>query len=952
MLDPRATRFWLAAQQSGLMDVQGLNACWEAIPTEKREVLEHLDRRLARQSVQQSFLTLWQAQQLLAGRTSGFRVDRYLLLDLIGHGGMGRVYLARDTRLNRLVALKILAPERMNNPRAIARFQREARVGAQLQHEHLVRIYDFGESSGRYYLVMEYIEGKTIGTLISAQGPMPAPTAARLTRQIALGLEHAHRKGLIHRDVNPYNILVTHDGVAKLADLGLAIDLAEEDRVTREGATVGTFDYVAPEQARHSHSADIRSDIYSLGCTLYHMIAGQVPFPSPSLPEKLFAHQALEPTPLNQLVPTVPPGLVEVVQRMMRKLPEERYGAPLQVAQALTPFVEDLATLKDGEPGPEPLIPEQTGEATTVASSRTGEAPTDGAALSAVEAEPGFAERLPAAVAHVLPTGSGRDTGVASFNSEMGEGHQTVVAPSMLTPVNDAEVGSEEDVPLFLDLGPEPSLADSLTRPRSWFMADRPGKPAPATLPEELPDQSRPGSMVGPSVWTEDRLWRWAIAGLIVILAMLLIGLVISRWLQMQAGIRQDRRGAASKSEANLRSPRAPDGSSERRATPGDKGLLASAITVLAEDGVETPAQDLLDAIQRAIGAKGWVVFHNRTAMQLPSGGLATSSATKEWVKLRAAEGVNPVLEVELKERRPFLTVGSGMNLIVEGLTIVARSPTPAPTDRAAGSIILTSGGAVQFRHCAFETGEERSVAGTRAVVVDGGNLTVENCWFKGFDAAFEVRTSRGSTTVVRQTMVIPAGSRASTSTASSSDPASTSLRAGWGLRLELMGGGRTGAQRRLVLDHCTVMGAGLLQLVGFSATSPLHVEAKGCAVRTMTLVGWEPDTSNTPFQPEALHWKGDGNQFDVSGPSWILQSAKALAPRSSPIVSLDNWSQIATERAPIVGGIEFSIRPEAQATVPQPRDFAIKSSATNKAGADPEQVGPERPKPSGSSGS
>ena len=131
----------------------------------KREDPEHIDRRLARQAVQSKLLTIWQAQQLLAGRTSGYKVDRYLLLDLIGQGGMGRVYLARDTRLDRRVALKILSPERLSNPRAIARFQREARVGAQLQHENLVRIYDFGESNGRYFLVMEYIEGKTIGDL-------------------------------------------------------------------------------------------------------------------------------------------------------------------------------------------------------------------------------------------------------------------------------------------------------------------------------------------------------------------------------------------------------------------------------------------------------------------------------------------------------------------------------------------------------------------------------------------------------------------------------------------------------------------------------------------------------------------------------------------------------------------------------------------------------------------
>ena len=343
MLDPKESRFWQATVLSGLMDAQKLMACWNAISPGKRDDPQHVDRRLARQAVQARALTLWQAQQLMAGRTSGFKVDRYVLLDLIGQGGMGRVYLAQDSRLNRQVALKILSPERINNPRAIARFQREARVGAQLQHENLVRIYDFGESSGRFFLVMEYIEGKTIGTLIAEQGAIPSAIAVKLVRQVAMGLEHAHRKGLIHRDVNPYNILVTRDGTAKLADLGLAIDLAEEDRVTREGATVGTFDYVAPEQARQSHSADIRSDIYSLGCSLYHMCTGQVPFPTPSLPEKLFAHQAMEPAPLEQFVPDLPEGLPQVIKRMMHKSPEERYATPLQVAQALEPFGDEYS---------------------------------------------------------------------------------------------------------------------------------------------------------------------------------------------------------------------------------------------------------------------------------------------------------------------------------------------------------------------------------------------------------------------------------------------------------------------------------------------------------------------------------------------------------------------------------------------------------------------------------
>ena len=514
MAEPQASRFWMAAQQSGLLDVQSLTACWDAIPLEKRDAVEHLDRRLARQAVQQNFLTLWQAKQLLAGRTSGFRVDRYLLLELIGQGGMGRVYLARDTRLNRLVALKILAPERMNNSRAVDRFKRKARVGAQLQHENLVRIYDFGQANGRFFLVMEYIEGKTIGALITAQGPMPVPTAARFTWQIALGLEHAHRKGLIHRDVNPNNVLVTHEGIAKLADLGLAIDLAEAERVTREGATVGTFDYVAPEQARYSHAADIRSDIYSLGCTLYHMVAGQVPFPSPSLTEKLFAHQALEPTPLNQLIPHIAADFVEVVQRMMRKLPDERYATPLQVAQALEPFIEEYPRIRDGEPVPVPLIVDEPAEQPVVSPPVLAEVQAD-ALPPALVLQP------------QLAAGSGRQPSSPSPSPELGRG-RPAAAPSFLTPVSDNEGNSStEDIPLILDLGPEPSLTDSLSRSRSWFGSDKPVRTqgAAASAPQEqmpLADHLR-----GLLSW-QSHPWLWWLDAAAVALALLVVGYALA----------------------------------------------------------------------------------------------------------------------------------------------------------------------------------------------------------------------------------------------------------------------------------------------------------------------------------------------------------------------------------------------------------------------------------------
>jgi serine/threonine protein kinase len=357
MLDPRTLRFWQVARQSNLVSEDQLQACWEQVPAEKRTE-DAGDRRLARRIVDAGLMTRWQAQQLLLGmKPQLFWYGKYVVLDLLGQGGMGRVYLARDGRLDRKVALKVMSRERVANPRAMLRFRREGKVGAQLEHEHLVRIYDEGEANGFLYLVLEYVDGKSVSQLIAQRGPIPPLVAARLAGQVARALEHVHEQGLLHRDVNPMNILIDRRGRAKLTDLGLAISLeSQSEPVTRDGATVGTFDYISPEQARHSRAIDIRSDIYSLGCTLYHMLAGRVPFPQPSLPEKLYSHQLATPEPIADLVSDLPAGLDAVVQRMMAKLPGARYATPREVAEALEPFECGPMTLEEIESRPEKPI--------------------------------------------------------------------------------------------------------------------------------------------------------------------------------------------------------------------------------------------------------------------------------------------------------------------------------------------------------------------------------------------------------------------------------------------------------------------------------------------------------------------------------------------------------------------------------------------------------------------
>jgi WD40 repeat protein/serine/threonine protein kinase len=297
-------------------------------------------KALARELVRRGWLTPFQVNALFQGRGGELLLGSYVLLDKLGEGGMGAVYKARNRKLGRTVALKVIRPERLGSEDAVRRFQREIRAAAQLSHPNVVAAYDADEVNGTLLFAMEHVEGTDLARLVKQQGPLPVPEACDYVRQAALGLQHAFERGLVHRDVKPHNLLVTRQGVVKVLDLGLALlgpsgGGEESSTMTQEGAVMGTPDYMAPEQTLDSHRVDIRADLYSLGCTLYHLLAGRPPFAGGTLGEKIAKHQMQEPVPVEERRPEVPPPVAATVRRLMAKRPGDRYQTPAELAAAL-----------------------------------------------------------------------------------------------------------------------------------------------------------------------------------------------------------------------------------------------------------------------------------------------------------------------------------------------------------------------------------------------------------------------------------------------------------------------------------------------------------------------------------------------------------------------------------------------------------------------------------------
>jgi serine/threonine-protein kinase len=326
---------------------------------------------LVAELVRRRWLTHFQAELLLAGRASEMVVGQYVLLERLGQGGMGTVYKAQHRVLKAVRALKIIHPERLTGPNAVKRFFQEVEAVGKLFHPNIILPHDAGVTGGAYFLAMEYVPGADLGRLLDRGGPLPPADAAEFIRQGALAMQHAHERGLVHRDIKPANLLVSSaDGRVKLLDLGLARVRALEEEgagpqtaLTQAGAMMGTPDYMAPEQAVDSHSVDIRADIYALGCTLYHVLAGRPPFPGGSVMDKLIKHRTQEAQPLESLRKDLPPGLSAVVRKAMAKSAAERHQTPDELASALAPFCSGVSPEKPrpaGASGEHPIFPRMT----------------------------------------------------------------------------------------------------------------------------------------------------------------------------------------------------------------------------------------------------------------------------------------------------------------------------------------------------------------------------------------------------------------------------------------------------------------------------------------------------------------------------------------------------------------------------------------------------------------
>ena len=297
---------------------------------------------LARELIRQGRLTNFQARMVYEGRTHALLLGEYEVLEKLGQGGMGMVFKARHRVMKRIVALKILPPSVIKSEKSVKRFHREAIAAAKLNHPNIVTAHDARQDKGIHYLVTEFVDGSDLASILRQHGGLPISQAVDYVLQVAKGLEYAHGEGVIHRDIKPANLLLDGKGTVKILDMGLARieespaqHAATEDDLTNTGCMMGTVDFMSPEQAENSKSADHRSDIYSLGCTLYCLVSGKPPFAKGTAMTRFLAHREQPAPSLTEVPDDVPDELDIVYQKMVAKRPEDRYQSMSEVVAAL-----------------------------------------------------------------------------------------------------------------------------------------------------------------------------------------------------------------------------------------------------------------------------------------------------------------------------------------------------------------------------------------------------------------------------------------------------------------------------------------------------------------------------------------------------------------------------------------------------------------------------------------
>lgn len=462
--------FLAVTKRSNLVNRDQLAALVESFESEGGETGN--TKGFAEYLIRKKVLTPWQAEKLLQGKHKGFFLGKYRLLSLLGKGGMSSVYLAEHVLMRRRCAIKVLPTRRVHDASYLGRFHREAQAVASLDHPNIVRAYDVDhELDGDmeiHFLVMEFVDGKSLLDIVQQRGPLSARDAAEYIRQAALGLQHAHEAGLVHRDIKPGNLLVDTGGTVKLLDLGLArfFETTEEVSLTvqHDERVLGTADYLAPEQAVDSHKVDARADLYSLGCTLYFCLTGHPPFTQGTLAQRLLAHQTKEPPDVETERKDMPAELSAILKRMMSKQASDRQPSAAEVATELNGWLKGESSVVDRPTA-------ASGETIVEKRDRSVTAPPSGP----VSAEPSAA----ASDTTTEQAGPGDDA-LGAFLSNLDRDSSVQSAPSLASPP-----APGEDAPAA-NAEQRPANRQKTARPRPAAAAPVPPptmSPAPVFVP-------------------------------------------------------------------------------------------------------------------------------------------------------------------------------------------------------------------------------------------------------------------------------------------------------------------------------------------------------------------------------------------------------------------------------------------------------------------------------------